>query len=70
MMASTPRMCSVSDTRKGDCRTGALHTLHGGLQVRRNQVVNGYSGKPVAEGLVALVNTSDVVASHRTDNTG
>ena len=48
---------------------GAALTAHSSLQVRRDQVVNDDSGKSVAEGLIALANTRDVVAPHRTDNT-
>ena len=53
-----------------NCCTGASLTFHSGLQVGRDQVVDDHSGKSVAKGLVALTNTSDVVAPHRTDSTG
>jgi hypothetical protein len=48
--------------------TGASRTFYSGLQVRGDQVVNGHGGKPIAGGLVAFANTSNVMAPHRTDN--
>jgi hypothetical protein len=48
--------------------TSALRTFYSGLQVGRDQVVNGHGGKPIAERLVAFANASNVMAPHRTDN--
>jgi hypothetical protein len=48
--------------------TGASRTFYSGLQVGRDQVVNGHGGKSIAEGLVAFANVSNVMAPHCTDN--
>ena len=53
-----------------NCCTDTLRTLHNGLQVGRDQVVDGHSRELAAEGFVALANASDVVAPNRTDSTG
>ena len=62
MMASTTKMCSVS-TRKRGLRVAYLS------QWPADQVVNGHGSKSVAEGVVARVNASDIVASRRTEVT-
>jgi hypothetical protein len=48
--------------------TGASRTFYSGLQVGRDQVVNGHGGKSIAVGLVAFANASNIMAPHSTDN--
>ena len=61
MMVLTTKMCSVSARKRG-LRVAYL------LQRPTDQVVNGHGSKSVAEGVVALVNASNIVASRRTEN--
>ena len=61
MMASTPKTCPVSARKRG-LRVAYLS------QRPADQVVNGHGSKSVAEGVVALVNASNIVASRRTEN--
>jgi hypothetical protein len=64
-----PWNVELSDQIRNRC-TSVSRTSHGGLQVRRDQVIDDHSGKSVAEGLEVLANASNVVASYRTDNAG
>ena len=43
------------------------HTFHSGHKVGPDQIFNDHRGKSIAEGLVALVDASDIVASDRTE---